>query len=131
MSTKTERPHAGEFIVSEANGYRSRDQVTVTVPTGEVSSPGLILGKITATGKYVARNEAAGTGEQTAKGVLFNELDNSAGGAPADFIATIVNGDAEVLGPSCDANGGTEATVLSELLTLGIKVRGDLSNVAT
>jgi len=131
MSTKTELTHAGEFIVSEANGYRSRDQVTVHVPASTKYSPGLVLGKVTSSGKYVGRDEAAGTGEQTAKGLLFNELDNSASLAAVDFIATIVNGDAEVLGPSCDANGGTEATVLSELLTLGIKVRGDLSNVAT
>ena len=125
MSTKSERTHDGEFIVSEANGYRSRDQVTVTVPNGEVYSPGLIL-MITAS-KYVARTD----GSTAAKGILFEECDNTDGVAPVDFTATIVNADAEVLGPSCDANGGTEATVLSELLALGIKVRGDLANVAT
>lgn len=131
MSTKTETAHAGEFVVSEANGYLSRDQVTVHVPASTKYSPGLILGVLTSGGKYVARDEAAITGEATAKGILFNECDNSQSLAAVDFKATVVNRDAEVLGPSCDANGGTEATVLSELLGLNIKVRGDLSNVAT
>lgn len=125
MSTKTETAHDGEFVVSEANGYLSRDQVTVTVPNGEKYSPGLIL-MVTAS-KYVARTDA-GT---DAKGILFNECDNTDGLAPVDFTATVINADAEVLGPSCDANGGTEADILTELLTLNIKVRGDLANVAT
>ena len=125
MSTKTETAHDGEFVVSEANGYLSRDQVTVHVAAGEKWSPGLIL-MITAN-KYVARTDAS----TVAKGILFNECDNSASLAAVDFQATVINADAEVLGPSCDANGGTEATVLSELLALGIKVRGDLANVAT
>lgn len=131
MSTKTERAHDAEFLISEANGYLSRDEVTVTVPAGEIYAPGLVLGKVTATGKYKARNGDAGTGEQDAAGVLFSECDNTDGVGSVDFLATIVNRTAEVLGPSCDANGGTEADVLSELLALGIKVRGDLANVAT
>lgn len=131
MTLKIEHTHDAEFLVSEANGYRSRDQIVVTVAAGAVARPGLILGKITASGKYVARDEAQMTGEQTAAGILFNECNNTDGVAPVDFKATVVNSDAEVLGPSCDASGGTEATVLSELADLGIKVRGDLSNVAT
>jgi hypothetical protein len=131
MSVITERQHTGDFILSEANGTLSRDTVTVTVPAGEIYSPGLVLGKITATGKYVGRDENAGTGEQDAAGLLYGECNNEDGGAPADFSAVILNRDAEVRGPGVDANGGTEADVLSELLTLGIKVRGDLANVAT
>jgi hypothetical protein len=131
MSTKTETAHDGEFLVSEGNGAISRDQVTVHVPAATKYSPGLVLGKVTSSGKYVGRDEAAGTGEAVAKGILFNECDNSEGGSAADFLATIVNRDAEVNGGSVDANGGTEATVLTELLALDIKVRGDLTNVAT
>lgn len=131
MDPITEGVHTGEFILSEANGTLSRDTVTVTVPTGEKYSPGLVLGKITSSGKYVGRDESAITGEETAKGILYGVCDNTDGDAPADFAAVIVNREAEVRGEDMDANGGTEATVLSELLALDIKVRGDLTNVAT
>lgn len=130
-STLTEGQYAGEFILSEGNGTLSRDTVTVTVPAATKYSPGLVLGKVTGSGKYVARDEDAMTGEEDAAGILYGECDNEAGLGSVDFTAVIVNRDAEVRGPALDANGGTEATVLADLLALGIKVRGDLTNVAT
>jgi hypothetical protein len=90
-----------------------------------------VVENVTSRGNYVARDGDAGTGEQDAAGILYGACDNSAGLAPADFAGVIVNRYAEVRGEEMDANGGTEADVLSELLALGIKVRGDLTNVAT
>lgn len=45
MTTLTEGMHAGEFIVSEANGLLSREAITVNV--GESLVAGQVLGKIT------------------------------------------------------------------------------------
>lgn len=45
MVVLTEGRHAGEFIVSEANGMRSREQVTVLAD--EVLEAGHVLGKVT------------------------------------------------------------------------------------
>lgn len=45
MAAKTEGIHAGEFLSSEANGYRSRR--TVTVKSGQNLGAGRVLGTIT------------------------------------------------------------------------------------
>lgn len=44
MTTFTEGTHAGEFIVSEANGNRSREKVTVL--SGQVLKAGAVLGAV-------------------------------------------------------------------------------------
>lgn len=131
MTVLNEPVHTGGFILSEEKGTLSRDGITVTVPARTVLQAGLVLGKITATGKYVPRDEDASDGSEVAAGILYSPAVNHLGDAPLDVKSVTLNFKAEVHGPSVDANGGTEATVLSELLALGIKVRGDLTNVAS
>ncbi len=46
MTTLTESTHAGEFIVSEANGTLSREAVTIAAGSGEIAA-GMVLGKRT------------------------------------------------------------------------------------
>ena len=46
MSVKTEGRHAGEFLMSEAAGNRSRDTITIPSGTG-VIVPGTVLGLVT------------------------------------------------------------------------------------
>ncbi len=78
MPFLTEARHSGEYIISESEGSRSRDQVTLTAnPT--VYPAGLVLGQITATGKYVPHAPGASDGSQNAKAILF---------APAPISAT-------------------------------------------
>lgn len=87
----TERQHTGEFILSEAPGTLSREKVTVTVPAATRFQPGHVLGLVsTKYQEYDNSNPAA------AAAILYNELDNTAGGAPADFTATVVIRLAEV-----------------------------------
>ena len=64
------------YLVSEANGTRSRE--VVTIAQGHKLPPGTVLGKVEATGKYVPVDPANGTGQgetpdgsQTAMAVLF------------------------------------------------------------
>lgn len=123
---KVEGKHTGEFIVSEANGRRSRDTVTVTVPAGAKYDVGLVLGKITATGKHVAYNNGAVDGSEVAAGVLYAALDNSEGGAPVDFDGVVLNQDAEVRSADLDWNGQLQAAIdagLVDLAAKGIKAR--------
>ncbi|MGH8435864.1 MAG: head decoration protein [Pseudomonas sp.] len=47
MSIKTEGLHAGEFLLSEANGTRSREEVVITAGAG-ILPAGTLIGKITA-----------------------------------------------------------------------------------
>lgn len=62
MPVLTEGQHAGEFIVSEANGWRSRDRVTVA--EGENLKAGAVVGRAAlgaATPAAVAGNSGNGT----------------------------------------------------------------------
>lgn len=59
MTTFTEDFHAGAFIVSEGNGFISRDHVTIA--SGQKLKAGAVLGKITA-GAITAAAVAGNTG---------------------------------------------------------------------
>lgn len=125
MSTKTEGRHAEEFLVSEANGTRSRDQVTATVAASTTLAPGSVLAKLTATGKYVPYDNAGSDGSETAFGVLAHELINAAL-SPADAQATVINADAEVRLADLQWNGvdaSGQAAGLVDLRVNGIKAR--------
>ncbi|CUA90908.1 head decoration protein [Chelatococcus daeguensis] len=65
MVTKTETIHAGAYIVSEANGFRSRG--AIKIPENQSLVPGQILGKVAVPADVVATASAAGgnTGDAT------------------------------------------------------------------
>lgn len=120
MATKTEGRHAGEFIASEANGTESRD-IGILI-TGQNLSAGSVLGKITASGKYTFVNPAAGTGEQTAVAVLFDNVDATA----ADVSCVLITRQAEVNDKELNYAALTtpqKATVRTQLAAVGILVR--------
>jgi Bacteriophage lambda head decoration protein D len=77
MAALTETVHDSGFVVSEANGHRSREEITLL--TGFVYEPGRVLGVITASGKYAPYNNAASDGTQTAAGVNRNYANATAG----------------------------------------------------
>lgn len=116
----TEKTHAGGFIMSEAEGKRSRENVTLL--SGQNLYPGAILGKITSGGKYTAYDNAASDGSQAVAGILLGRGDASS----ADLAVAIIARDAEVNGDELD--WGTETGVditagVADLLALGIIVR--------
>ena len=121
----TETIHDGGFLVSEANGRRSRSEVTVTVPAATKLVAGYVLGKLSADGKYVPYDNANTDGSEAAAAILYTECDNSDGGAPTDFTATVIDMDAEVREDDLtwlDAQNDKTAG-LADLLALGIKAR--------
>jgi hypothetical protein len=120
MTTLTQGMQTGEFLLSEADGMRSREQVTVTI-AGAVALPsGTLLGKITATGKFVAW--ATGLGD-TVGGVASAVLYNPLPGVNGDIKATVFARDCEVIGNRL--NGGVAVTSdgIADLLDAGIIVR--------
>lgn len=123
----TEGQHTGEFLLSEAEGKLSRDTVTVTVATATKLQPGHVLAKLTATGKYVEYDNAGVDGSETAAAILYGEADNSAGGAPADKTAVVVNCLAEVrkadLKWFSGAAGGDKTAAYTDLEARFIKAR--------
>jgi hypothetical protein len=72
-NVKTEGRHTGEYIISEANGTLSRAQVTV-MQTGVALEAGTVLGKVTASGKYVPYLNTAADGSEVAAAILYPTL---------------------------------------------------------
>ena len=119
MTTFTQGMQTGEFLLSEAEGMRSRDQVTVTV-AGAVALPsGQVLGKITVSGKYVLHNTGAADGSQNAAAILYNPLQ----GVNGDYKATVFTRDAEVIGNRLNGGTAPSAPTITALAALGLIVR--------
>lgn len=119
MVTKTEGPHAGEFIASEANGSRSRELVTFVSGTPALEA-GEIVGKVTASGKYTVYDDGAADGTETAAGVLVGAVDASA----ADAEAVVIVRDAEVVDSLVTVQTGADrAAAITDLESLGILAR--------
>lgn len=111
-TTKTEGVHAGEFLLSEAKGSRSREEVELAIT--EVDLPaGQILGMVTATSLYAPYDPLAEDGTETAVAVLFSPKPIS----EATQRATVVVRDAELIdtrliGLDDDAEASLEAAGL-------------------
>lgn len=125
MAILTQPRLNAEFLISEANDWRSRDEVTVSVPDGGYET-GTILGKITASGKYVRHNAAAVDGSEAEAGILLIAQANGSGAA-ADADCTIIARDAEVEGDELTYEVGADAAQITTsntaLAALGIIVR--------
>ncbi|SFC84570.1 Bacteriophage lambda head decoration protein D [Pseudomonas citronellolis] len=76
MPVLYETRRAGDFVLSEANGNLSRESIVID---SGVHLPGTVLGKVTATGKFVALAPAATDGSQTAAAVLRARADATDG----------------------------------------------------
>lgn len=125
MSAINEQTYPGEFLISELGNRGSRDDVTVTVASATKLVPGTVLGKITATSKYVPFDDRATDGRENASAILFATLDNSDGVAPIDFAeAVVINWTAEVRAVLLGwVVGASQSNGLADLAALGIKAR--------
>lgn len=121
MAVLTEGKRAADFVVSEASGTRSRD--VITIAQSAVLEPGTVLGKVTATAKYVALDPAAATGAETAAALLRSGVDATA----ADLSAVVILRDAEVNGAELVWPGvitpEQKAAAVADLAAIGIIVR--------
>jgi len=121
MPSLTQTNRTAEFLASEATGTRSRDVVTLLA--NQVVKAGEVLGKVTASGKYVAFNQDAADGSEAAAAIAYEDADATG----ADLSITVIIRDAEVYSakltwPS-DITEGEQATAEGELAALGIIVR--------
>lgn len=96
MALSTETTHAGEFILSEANRTLSRE--TITVISGQTLAAGDVVGKITASSKYTAYDDAAGDGSEVAAGILFDAVDASSADKTGVIVARLAEVKASDLG---------------------------------
>ena len=93
MTVLLETRHPGEFLMTEANGQRSRETITIASGAG-VIAPGTVLGKVTASGKYVASAVGASDGSQNPSAITIYGADATS----ADVDVAAIVRDAEVNG---------------------------------
>ena len=67
---KTEGIHAGEILLSEANGTRSREEITLAA-TAAVLPAGQLLGTVTASGHYAPYDPDGLDGTNAVTAVLY------------------------------------------------------------
>lgn len=123
MTTLTEGPHPGDFLVWEVLRDYTRETITVASGAGKLA-PGTVLGKITTGGKYTGLVPAATNGSQNAAGILWAAIDATDADAASVVILrgpAIVNRH-EIILPE----GATEAQITAAttaLAALGIILR--------
>lgn len=116
----SEGKHDGGFLVSEGNHTISREEILIA--GGQNLQAGAVLGKITASGKYKAYDNAASDGSQTVAGILFGAVDAS---DVAEARGTAIVRNAEVNAAELvwldSLDSGEQETALAALKsTLGI-----------
>jgi len=117
-----EKNHAGEHILSEASGDRSRDNVLIK--SGLVLDAGTLLGEITAEpGVYAEYANANADGTEVATKVLYGPIDTSDTGTNADTVAAVSSRDSEF---SSGRLTGADASGIADLASLGMIVRTSL-----
>lgn len=115
MTLKQEGKHTAEFLLSEGNGSISREQIVIAAAAGAMDE-GTVLGKITATGKYVAYSDAANDGSQVAVAVLYRAVPDLA----ADQNAVAIVRQAEVMAADLT---GLDTPARADLAAVGIICR--------
>lgn len=118
----TESAHTGEYILSEANGHRSRENVTVVEEQTLVA--GTILGLVTASGKYTALDLGASDGSEDPTAILLAGVTTGTG---EEAVVAVHARDCEV-NQGCltypdGASAGDIADVNTALAAFGIIVR--------
>jgi hypothetical protein len=93
MTVLIEARHPGEFLMTEANGQRSRESITIASGAG-IIAPGTVLGKVTASGKYIASAVGASDGSQNPTAINIYGGDATS----ADIVVAAIVRDAEVNG---------------------------------
>ena len=115
MATLTENPRTGGFLLSEDNGTRSRETVTLASGNGEIVA-GTVLGVLDSGGEYAPYDDAATDGTETAAAVLWATTDTT----DAAIDAAVIARDAEVIESELT---GIDAAGVTDLASVGIIAR--------
>ena len=123
MSLQTQGNMIGDWLKWEEDNLYSREAVTLLAGAGDLVS-GTVLGKITASGKYVQFDDTAADGSEAAAAVLLLDTDASGSNdveATAILREAIVSADG-LTWPATSDTAETAAAV-AQLEALGIQVR--------
>ena len=115
MTTLTEGRHAAEFLMSEANGMRSRENGTVA------SGENLVAGQLV---KASGANLVAYTDGSTPLGVLLYNVDATGGALKAAYIARDAEVNVDMLTfPAENSDATVKTDAIAALKVLGIIAR--------
>ncbi len=109
-----------EFLLSEANGERSREVVTIT---GGDYAAGTVLGKITANGKYTIHAPAATNGAENAVAILGYETAALAADANSVVFVRDCEVSDEIIVMPDAISGGDRGDAITSLAASGIIAR--------
>lgn len=110
---------AGQYIVEESNGTRSRETGIVASGAGEVKA-GAVMGIVTGTGKMVPYAPGASDGSETAAGILFEGCDATDEDVRRTYTARDTEVHAEMLTFADAVTEGEKNTAMDALAALGI-----------
>lgn len=117
-TTYDEARHAGWGLLSEADGTRSREKIIIAAGSGVVNVM-TVLGKVTATGKYVPSPAALTTGIEGAEvAVCVNLYPADATSQDVDVSAIVRAAEINASCLSYDATRNTDALKNAALLDL-------------
>jgi hypothetical protein len=123
MSIITEEDvYAGEFLISEGNGAISRDSIVIVSGAG-VLEAGAVLGKVTASGKYIAYDNAATNGSEVAAAVLFSKVDATSADTDGVAITRSAEVKSDLLVYGSAQNGAAKTAAVADLKAAGIIAR--------
>ena len=111
----TETRRTGDFLLSEASGTRSREEVTIDLSAGAMI-PGTVVSKLNVSGKYVAYDDVGTDGSEVAAGILYAAVEDKA----VDQKGVVLVRDCEVTGIRLT---GSNANAVVDLRALGVIVR--------
>lgn len=121
MTTLTEGPRTAGYLISEANGTRSRE--VVTLASGGVYLPGTVLGKDASSGKYFQLDPADNGGSEKAVAVLYAGVDATEGDKPGVVTARDSEVQAAALVFPAGITPEQTTTALADLSAVGIVAR--------
>lgn len=122
MAVQTEAIHKSEGILSESNGKRSREEITVV--SGQNLGSMFVVGKVTASAKYAQYDNAAADGTQAAAGILIGAVDASSADAKGVILARDAEVDYDTLQWKSAMSQNDKDAGVVDLTALGIIVRG-------
>lgn len=120
MTVLTEKLGPGSCIIQEGADYYSRDVGVVSAGAGVTYPPNTVLGKVTATGKFVEWNPSNTDGSQTVAAILIYPV-------TGEEEAALLRRHAQVKIPALNwftgATAGNKTTGIAGLAALGIIAR--------
>jgi hypothetical protein len=124
MPTYSETNKIGDFLKREFDQLHNRESVVIATGAAQNLAAGTVLGRITASGKYVLHDNAAADGSQNAAAILLFDANAVAADAPA---VALVRGPAVVSDGALIFKAGitapNRAAAVAALAALGIVAR--------